>query len=237
MTSKFRGLCLMMSAAAVASQALGPGRSAQAQVLLEVPNSECPCSVLPFIIDPQCQANWFCTRVEKNVEEIGGQVVQVGGSSVTCDTCRFCCAPNAPDSHCITGLQVCDTRSFSFSIDPGIEIDLDPLKARLGAPFGWLWETSRCWSVEAGCGACPPCTRASWEATLEVKRGVTARVLFQYAWRVEVTCGSSVSESFQPPCSQTRQATMTSTKWNTARAYARAEPAPPCEGAKDDGSQ
>lgn len=221
---------------AIVGLAGGIGPPAFGQMRFDVPASECPCRVQPFIIPGECSAKWLCMRFDSAPEVVvPGQPRELLGTSVECNFCDLCCNPSAPDSTCLANLQACDSRSFSFAIDPAIEYGIPGLKASLAAHFGWASETSRCWSVQGGCTSCPRCTRTLYQMVLQVIRDETVRIQSTYQWRIEVTCPAHTSVSFDPPCPQKRESTLTSTRW--ANMSVRGQVLSPCPGHADHGSR
>jgi len=130
---------------------------------------------------------------------------------------------------CLMNLEVRDQRSFSFSIDPGIQIAINRIHVLLSGAFGYGFTTSRCWQLQGGSSAWGPCQYGQFRAKLEVWRGRVARVTSTYQWWVVYTGGPPECVNLGGPhnvCQTQRISTVKGDYWGSA--YVEAVSVRPC---------
>jgi len=207
-----------------------------------VSNGEATCRPTPVLVRPECSVQFQAYRIDylAGWDDYPGEEVRIEQGRLECDTCEHCCInPLPPPTHCQLDLQVCDTRTFTWSLAGGLEVGLHPrVKAMAEGQFGYNRETSRCWSVQAGC-ECPPCTRSAYTAELTKICNRRYRVVSEYRWKTTVQC-DTWSWNPGPPsetwatCSQTRVSYVTGTEWRGARV--KVINLPPCPPPGNPGS-
>ncbi len=198
---------------------------------IKVPRTECTCNPNPIMGPPECEYDLECWRTDGAPEVVDpGTPAVVTSIDLVCNSCSYCCTPNAPTMTCQAALEVCDTRSFDFSIAPGLEVGIEQIKLSLVTAFNFVWETSRCWEVQVGSNNWPPCSRGKFRAELDVLRNHVVRITSTYQWKVIRTggdpqqCGEGYS--WHNTCQEKRYSTLTSTLWGEAEATSL--PMTPC---------
>lgn len=200
-----------------------------------VPPNECPCLPLYEMVPPGCRGVWVCVRSDGPVELVQpGTPVVAGAGRLECNTCGLCCADVPSPTHCILRVDACDSREFSFSIDPGVEFGIVGIKAQLGAQFGFLWLTERCWGLEVGNTAVPPCTNFVYFGELRVIRDRVARMTHSYRWQYTWFGCEAAAWGYEPWCPVERTSTLASTWWADVDGKVQSgKPCLPDSGQKD----
>jgi len=220
--------------AIIASSGIGPSARGDEEVGWIVPSSECTCPSQNILVPPGCTVNWDCTRWDTAPSVLFEGIPVVQAAIVECETCKECCADPPSTTNCVVVPSLCDSRSFSWAIGVGIEGGIELIKARLGADFGYLWDTQRCWSLELGSSAVPPCVRRVYTGELQVFRDRVVKMTHRYRWLYTLGSGcENPGYRYGPWCQSERQSTLTSTWW--AKASMRVQSAEPCkQGSNED---
>jgi hypothetical protein len=175
--------------------------------------------------DPSCTVSAVCNRTEGApfFSVLGTWAPLYSGGTLKCNTCcSDCYTDNQPtETHtCLENLSISTSRSFSFTIAPGISGDLtEVIKAQLQFQFGWSSQTTFSSAITAGSSTFPSCKIGRYRAVLAVYTGATCNVWSAFSWII-------TSTGPNPPCSSTPtyicnlglgyNSTCTSARWGDA---------------------
>jgi len=187
------------------------------------------CSGLPCTwsayLDQSCSVvSEACNRSEgaPSFSIAGTPGTITSGATLKCNTCCDACKGQNPptETHkCETSLTLSTSRTFSFTIAPGISAELwKVIEVELKFQFGWSGTTTYQNSVTVGSANFPSCKIGRYRAFLAIYTNAECRIFSSFNWVIGVSGPNPPcpTPSFSSPCNLGYYSTCTSTRWGDA---------------------
>lgn len=147
------------------------------------------CNRPPSVQNPACLSSWTCRRIDLAPRfSFNGTPTVKAYQVLEAKACQPCCAAECPPAQVPPGpivsrmtAQLSIERSYSFEIEPSVQLSLLAVKGALAGAFGHQWSISHTFSVEVQASV-PMCHVQEHRAQISVNDNAVAVVDHVFQW-------------------------------------------------------